>query len=378
MKKLIVLFTLVLNSLLTTHAQSNNEPPAKPGAIATDLYLIDSSGKISLTIKGASFIAKWNLENFHKEFPHNRVSYWESTDDIKRPKELNPAFYGYADWHSAVHSHWTMVKLLKMFPDLPEGKQIRAIIDKTLDTANIRGELRFFVKDYNVGFEYPYGQSWLLKLAAELHSWNDPQAKEWYNHLLPLTKFMEAVYYGITYNQPFCDRYGHHDNTAFGLINGWEYANEMNNDVLKKVIARKTMEFYSEDINAPVLYEPSVEDFLSPNYLEAAIMSKVSNPVGFKEWLKNFMPGFMDVKPAKSFEPMKRENNSHLKGYNLTKAFCINTILKQMDKSDPRYKKIRDASHRLVQETLPQLLGGVFDDSHWLGSFILLAITSDE
>ena len=378
MKKLIILFTLCSVFLCSVTAQKTNPPEKKPMAVANDLYVIDTSGKISLTLKGASFIAQWNLENFQKEYPHNRVSYWESANDIGTPKELNPAFYGYADWHSAVHSHWTMIKLLKLFPALPEGKQIRAILDKTLDTANISGELAFFMKEYNVGFEYPYGQSWLLKLAAELHSWNDPQAKDWYNHLLPLTKFMEAVYYGITYNQPFADRYGHHENTAFGLLNGWDYAVEMNNDKFKKVISDKTLQFFYKDVNAPVLYEPSVQDFLSPNYLEAAIMSKVSKPVIFIDWLKDFMPGFMNVEPAKSFEPMKREQNSHLKGYNLTKAYCINTILKQVDKSDPNYKKVKDASHRLVQETLPQLLGGVFDDSHWLGSFILLAITSDE
>jgi hypothetical protein len=379
MKKLIVLLTLFVFFISFAIAQVKvNKPADKKQSTATELYVIGADGKISLTLKGASFIAKWNLENFHKEFPHNRVSYWESPEDMGRPKDLNPAFYGYADWHSAVHSHWTMVKLLKLFPNLPEGKQIREILDKTLDTANISGELRFFMKEYNVGFEYPYGQSWLLKLAAELHSWDDPKAKEWYFHLLPLTKFMEAVYYGITNNQPLADRYGHHENSAFGLINGWDYAVEMKNDNFKKVIYDKALKFYYKDVDAPVLYEPSVGDFLSPNYLEAAIMSKVTNPAIYKDWLKDFMPGFMDVAPARSFEPMKMERNSHLKGYNLTKAFCINTILKQIDKADPKYKKVKDASHRLVQETLPQLLGGNFDDSHWLGSFILLAITSDE
>ena len=377
MKKLIILLTLSC-IVFQAGAQKTKVVEKKPTAVANELYLIDTSGKITLTVKGASFIAQWNLENFQKEYPHNRISYWESADDIKTPKELNPAFYGYADWHSAVHSHWTMVKLLKLFPDLPEGKQIRAIIDKTLDPANIAGELKFFTKEYNVGFEYPYGQSWLLKLAAELHSWNDPQAKGWYDNLLPLTKFMELVYFGITENQTIPDRYGHHDNTAFAMINGWDYAVEMNNDKFKKILTDKALQYYFKDVNAPVLYEPSSQDFLSPNYLEAAAMSKVTKPIIFTDWLKDFMPGLMKVEPAKSFDPMKKEQNSHLKGYNLTKAFCINTILKQMDKKDPAYKKVRDASHRLVQETLPQLLGGVFDDSHWLGSFILLAITSDE
>jgi Protein of unknown function (DUF2891) len=370
MKKLFHLIAFLLLLMQSAFSQ-----PAKK---ASDLYLIDSTGKIGITLKGASFIAAWNTENFQKEFPHNRVSYFESMDDIKRPKELNPAFYGYADWHSAVHSHWTMVKLLKMFPSLPEAKQLRSIIDKTIDPEKIKGEIRFFSKNYNIGFEYPYGQSWLLKLAAELHSWNDPQAKIWYNRLLPLTKLMEAYYFGITFNTTLPDRYGHHENTAFAMINAWDYANEMNNDTLRNVIIQKTAYFFRKDKNAPVLYEPSNQDFLSPNFLEAALVSSVADNENFGIWIKEFMPGLMQIEPSKAFEPQRSETNSHLKGYNLTKAYCLNTILKSLDKNTPGYQKVKEASNRLIKITLPLLMDGDFNDSHWLGSFILLATTSSQ
>jgi hypothetical protein len=370
MKKLFRLIAFLLLLMQSAFSQ--------PVQKASDLYLIDSTGKIGITLKGASFIAAWNTENFQKEFPHGRYSHFESIADVKRPKELNPAFYGYIDWHSAVHSHWTMVKLLKMFPSMPEAKQLRGIIDKTLSVENIKGEVRFFSKNQNIGFEHPYGQSWLLKLAAELHSWDDPQGKLWYDRLLPLTKLMEAYYFGIVFNASLPDRYGHHENTAFAMMNGWDYANEMNNDTLRRVIVQKTAYFFRKDKNAPILYEPSQSDFLSPNFLEAALVSSVIDNVSFEIWIKEFMPGIMLTEPSKAFEPQRSETNSHLKGYNLTKAYCLNTILKSLDKNTPGYQKVKEASNRLIKITLPLLMEGNIDDSHWLGSFILLATTSSQ
>lgn len=251
------------------------------------------------------------------------------------------------------------------------------MIDKTLAPENIAGEVAFFSKPYNVGFEFPYGQSWLLKFAAELHSWDDPQAKTWYQKLLPLTQLMEQYYYNIIYQTPLPDRYGHHENTAFSLLNGLDYAEEMKNDTLKSIVIYKAREYFGTDRSAPVLYEPSNADFLAPNFLEAAIMSRVTGS-GFEKWLHGFIPGFFLMEPEDAYKPQDSKTNSHLKGYNFTKAYCLNTILQHIDKSKPGYQQIKDASHRLVKETLPLLLEGDFDDSHWLGSFILLAITSDE
>ncbi|HTB52303.1 MAG TPA: DUF2891 family protein [Ferruginibacter sp.] len=366
--------TVMCQSKKITSKSKTESSSSKP----EDLYSIDANDKITLTLKGASFIAKWNLENYQKEFPSGAILWFNSLDDVKRPKESNPAFYGYFDWHSAVHSHWTMVKLMKMYPDLPEAKQFRSMIDRTLDTANINGEIRFFSKDYNSGFEYPYGQSWLLRLAAELHSWDDPQAQIWYQRLLPLTNLIGNLYFNITYQSVLPDRYGHHENTAFALLNGLYYAQEMKDDNLIKIIQYKAQQFYSNDRNAPVLFEPSDQDFLSANFLEAAIMSRVMDKGEYGSWLHNFLPGLFQLLPAEAFQAQDSKTNSHLKGYNLTKAYCLNLILQQINKDAPGYQKVKDASHDLVKQTLPLLMEGSEDDSHWLGSFILLAITSDQ
>jgi hypothetical protein len=361
-------FSQSKKSISITTSESNSK----------DLYTIDANDKITLTLKGASFIAKWNLVNFQREFPSGNIIWYNSIDDVKRPKEMTPAFYGYFDWHSAVHSHWTMVKLMKMYPNLPEAKQFRAMIDKTLDTANINGEIRFFSKDYNGGFEYPYGQSWLLRLTAELHSWDDPQAQIWYQRLLPLSVLVGNLYFNITYGAPLPDRYGHHENTAFGLLNALYYAQEMQNDQLIKIVQYKAQQFYANDRNAPLMYEPSNQDFLSGNFLEAAIMSRTMRQDDYGSWLHNFLPGLFVLQPQPAFQPVLDSLNSHLKGYNLTKAYCLNTILQNVNKTTPGYQKVTDASHNLVKATLPLLMAGNDDDSHWLGSFILLAITSDQ
>ncbi|HMG81503.1 MAG TPA: DUF2891 family protein [Ferruginibacter sp.] len=380
MNKIITLslISCLIVSAAFSQGRKSIDVTANYGTSANDLYSIDANDKISLTLQGASFIAKWNLENFQQEFPSGSYEFYNSIDDIQRPNESHPAFYGYFDWHSAVHSHWTMVKLMKMYPDLPEAKQFRSMIDKTLDTANINGEIRFFSKQYNAVYEYPYGQSWLLRLTAELHSWNDPQAQIWYQRLLPLSNLIANLYFTITFYSPVSDRYGHHENTAFGLLNGLYYAEEMKNEKLINIIKYKAKQFYSKDKNAPLLYEPSDEDFLSGNFLEAAIMSRTMKEGDYNDWLQGFIPGLFVLQPEQAFEPVMDSLNSHLKGYNLTKAYCLNTILQHVDKSTPGYQSVKDASHNLVKKTLPLLMAGNEVDSHWLGSFILLAITSDQ
>jgi hypothetical protein len=57
------------------------------------------------------------------------------------PRELHPAFYGCYDWHSAVHGHWMLVKLLKDYPDLPGREEVSAGVFTSLHPENIAGEV---------------------------------------------------------------------------------------------------------------------------------------------------------------------------------------------------------------------------------------------
>src|SRR5262245_33165486 len=94
--------------------------------------------------------------------------------------ETTRAFYGCYDWHSAVNSTWTLVKMLKTVPDLPTAAVIRQKLNEHFAASNINGDLEFFKTAGN--FELPYGYAWLLRLQYELRSWDDPDAKKWANN----------------------------------------------------------------------------------------------------------------------------------------------------------------------------------------------------
>ena len=86
---------------------------------------------------------------------------------------LHPAFYGSYDWHSSVHGHWMLVRLLRLFPDLTEAAEIRAVLGAHLTAENLKAEADYFARKESKSFERPYGWAWLLKLAQELNGWDD-------------------------------------------------------------------------------------------------------------------------------------------------------------------------------------------------------------
>ena len=80
----------------------------------------------ALTRAHASAFAKLALKGANKEYPYKPGVVLAGPADVKPPKEFHPAFHGCFDWHSAVHGHWLLVKVLRTHPTLPEAKQIRA------------------------------------------------------------------------------------------------------------------------------------------------------------------------------------------------------------------------------------------------------------
>src|SRR5262249_44165294 len=147
-----------------------------------------------MTQDQASAFARLALKGIRKEYPNKPGHAMNGKEDVKGPRELHPAFYGSFDWHSAVHGHWMLVRLLRLFPELPEAKEIRAVLTEHLTAKNLQGEADYFKAKNSASFERPYGWAWLLKLAEELHSWDDADANEWSRNLKPLTDTIVARY----------------------------------------------------------------------------------------------------------------------------------------------------------------------------------------
>ena len=140
----------------------------------------------SLDAGAAARFAALALKCLHQEYPNHLSHTLGSDADARPPRELTPAFYGCYDWHSAVHGHWLLVRLLRLFPGAPFASQARAAVSRSLTVPNISAEVAYLRGDGRASFERPYGLAWLLQLAAELRGWDDPDAQRWSAALRPL------------------------------------------------------------------------------------------------------------------------------------------------------------------------------------------------
>src|SRR5438093_2705627 len=208
----LALAAVALGALTPVLAMSPLPPPQPP------------KNSLMLTQKQASAFARLALKGIQKEYPNKPGHVLNGGADNKTPRELHPAFYGCFDWHSSVHGHWMLVRLLRLFPDLPEKQQIRAVLAEHLTAKNLQVEADFFKQPNQQSFERTYGWAWLLKLAEELHGWDDPEGRKWSKNLQPLADVLVSRYLSYFPKQTYPIRSGVHSGTAFGLAFALDYA----------------------------------------------------------------------------------------------------------------------------------------------------------
>ncbi len=333
-----------------------------------------------LSREQASLFARIALESIGKEFPNKPAVVLNAADDIRSPRHFHPAFYGSFDWHSAVHGHWLLVRVLKLFPDLPEAKAIRAALNEHLKEANIKKEMETFARPNARSFERPYGWAWLLKLAEELHTWNDPDAKAWSKNLQPLAELIASRYIEFFPKQTYPIRSGVHPNTAFGFTFAYDYARTKKHKVLREVIEERAMTYYREDADAPARWEPDGADFLSPSLCEADLMRRVLPREEFVQWFGKYLPKAGQGEPANLFKPATVTDRSdlqlvHLDGLNLSRAWCMKGIASVLP-NDSKPRDLLLGSARLHEEAgLKHVASGDYAGEHWLASFAVYMLS---
>src|SRR5262245_27442606 len=179
---------------------------------------------LKLTREEGSHFVSLALKCVTKEYPNKLDHTMNDASEVRGPRALHPAFYGCLDWHSSVHGHWMLARVLKLFPDLPEAANIRSTLDGNLSASNIQAEVSYLTQANRQSFERTYGWAWLLKLAQELRAWDDPQARQWSKNLQPLADAVVARYKQFLPKQTYPIRTGVHPNTAFGLAFALDYA----------------------------------------------------------------------------------------------------------------------------------------------------------
>ncbi len=326
-----------------------------------------------LTLVQANHLATLPLKCLQQEYPNKLGQLLIDSTEIQSPKKLHPTFYGCFDWHSSVHGHWSLVYLLKKFPNLSNKELIIQKLKTNLSKENIQIEIDYLNKKHEKSFERTYGWNWLLKLQLELETSSEPFAAELAQNLKPLSTIIIERYIEFLPKLLYPVRVGTHSNTAFGLTNAWDYALYSNNKPLQKSIKENAIRLYQKDQNCPFNWEPSGTDFLSPCLEEMAIMQRILPKKEFLNWLKKFAPNLF--KKDFKWEVARVSDRTdghlvHLDGLNFSRAWNMYYLINQYPNEFKHLKSLADFH---LNFSLPSVVDGNYEGEHWLASFALRA-----
>ena len=344
---------------------------------------ITSQAQMNLTEKQASHFAALALKCVSREFPNKPEHVINNASEVKGPKVLHPAFYGCYDWHSSVHGHWMLVRLLKTFPNLPESAQIREALNANLTAENIQQEVAYMKQPNRQSFERTYGWAWALKLAEELHSWNDADGKRWAENLRPLAETLSQSYRTFLPKQTYPIRTGVHPNTAFGLAFALDYAKSVGDSELESLLDERSRTYFAGDADYPGAWEPGGEDFFSAALMEADLMRRVMKQREFATWFHRFLPGIAKGNLAALLQPAIVTDRTdpklvHLDGLNLSRAWCMRSIARALPETDPARKVLSVSADKHASAALAHVASGDYAGEHWLASFAVYLLSNEQ
>jgi hypothetical protein len=330
--------------------------------------------------KAGERFAKLALACVEKEYP-NKLSHSLNSDaDVAPPRKLTPAFYGCYDWHSSVHGHWLLVRLVRNFPDASFTQAAREALRHSITPENIAQEAAYLRTDGRASFERPYGLAWLLQLVAELREWDDPQAQVLSKNLRPVEEAAVERLKTWLPKLSYPVRIGEHSQSAFSLGLALDYARSAGDKKFEELLVSKARQFYLNDKSCPLNYEPSGEDFLSPCIAEADLMRRVLPGSEFAGWLKKFLPGIPTTGSSVWLQHVVSPDPTdgrlaHLDGLNLSRAWMLEGIASALPGNDKRLAAIRAAAEDHKRAGLASVTGAHYEGGHWLGSFAVYLVT---
>ena len=325
-----------------------------------------------LNTKSANYLYHFAFECIDQEYPNKLGQVLGDATYLKEPSELHPAFYGCFDWHSSVHGHWTLLNILQALPNFEHKEAVLKKLQKNITKENVLKEVAYFDDVHNKTFERTYGWAWLLKVSETLQDWNTPEAIILNENLKPLVDLIEKKYIEFLPKLNYPIRVGEHPNTAFGMSFALDYAKKYAPE-LEALIIQKSKEYYLNDSNCPINWEPGGFDFLSPCLQEAALMLKVLPKNEYLVWLDAFLPDFR-AHPESYLEVAEVTDRSdgklaHLDGLNFSRAWCLYEIGNELDND-----KMIQLANRHFGYSYKKMDSGEYAGAHWLASFALYAM----
>jgi hypothetical protein len=333
------------------------------------LGLQAQEAELALTDAAADRFAGLVLKCARQEYPSKLDHVMNGAGEVKAPRELHPAFYGCFDWHSAVHGHWMLVKLLREHPAMARGAEIRALLDEHLSPERIAAEVAYLGQGNRRSFERTYGWAWLLKLAAELRTWDDPAAARWATALQPLAAELARQFQAFLPKQTYPIRTGVHPNTAFSLELALDYARAAGDAPFEALLLERASTWFGRDRNGPLAWEPGGEDFLSPCLEEAALMARLLPAKAYRSWLGAFLPTLPAGLAPAVVSDRTDPKIVHLDGLNLSRARALRRIATALGPADPRSAALNRMADRHARASLPHLASGSYEGEHWLATF---------
>jgi len=372
---------ILLSSVMLVAVSACNSPAPPAGAPAAPAPVRKAIPELPpLTVESASNFAQLTLKCVQKKYPNQPGLILNAPEDVLAPEKAHPSFYGCYDWHSSVHGHWMLARLLRLFPSLPEAPQIKKALNENLSAKNLEVEAAYFKRPGAQAFERTYGWAWTLKLAEELNMSSSAEAKQWAGNLKPLTDSLVGRYLDFLPKQVYPIRTGLHPSTAFGLAFALDYANAMNDAKLKDLLIARSNDYFGKDTDYPAKLEPSGSDFLSPALAEADLMRRVLPADQFANWFHAFLPGLAKGEPKNLLEIAIVSDRTdpqlgHLDGLNLSRAWAMRHVAAALPDNDPARWTLEEAGHTHAVDALRHVATGHYEGEHWLGSFAVYLLT---
>jgi hypothetical protein len=328
-----------------------------------------------LTARFAERFATIALGHVGREFPNKLDQVLAGAGDLAAPRTLHPIFYGSFDWHSAVHSHWLLARVLRRFPDIDAAPAIRDWLEQAFTEANVAGELAYLGRPGAAGFERPYGWAWLVMLQAELEAHETEAGLRWAAALRPLAHAFEARFLGWLPKATYPVRVGTHGSSAFALALAHRYAPFAADPGFGDALRAAARRWFEADAGVRPL-EPSGSDFLSPALMTAECMRLMLPTDRFTTWFAHYLPRLSDGEPAALFTPAIVSDRAdgqiaHLDGLSLSRAWCFRHLAEASPAS--LRARLEAAAEAHLAAAMPHLSGDYMGE-HWLASFALLAL----
>lgn len=334
-----------------------------------------------LDVEQAARFAALALAGIDREYPNKPGAVLTGPQDLEPPRAMHPAFFGHFDWHSSVHGHWMLVRLLRLYPAMPNAAEIRARLREHLTEANLRVEAAYFDVSDNRSFERMYGWAWALRLATELYEWEDPDAAVWADAFAALAAKLTALTVDYLPRLSYPIRSGVHPDTAFALAQILDYARSTGNADLEALVVRRARDFYLDDRDYPLAFEPSGQDFFSPGLNVADLMRRVLPKAEFAAWLHRFVPALSRGQLGSWSEPAEVSDLAdpqivHLVGLNLSRAWAMQGIASALDSGDPRLQSLLPAMQAHAAAGMRYVFSGHYEGEHWLASFAVYYLSA--